>query len=292
MHIALGRSTNRFPVEDFFLTNGRSAISVTTAPFPGVHATGTLDLAGDPGRRDGEWIIRDQYSNRHPAWLLSAGFPDTYDPANPPYILIFRVAGTFHVRFATEASIAALPSAASLRMTSVQKGVAIVSSALLDSFSVARRTLADAFEHQKAVAPIEPFDPHNMEDGRRQVFTAIMRRQGQQAFRASLLAAYRGRCAVTRSRTSWVLEAAHIVPYRGAKTNTVRNGLLLRADVHTLFDLGLISIEPRGRVVRVSSQLKGLEYASLEGKPLLRPKNPADWPATAALRHHYNLFQP
>jgi hypothetical protein len=46
----------------------------------------------------------------------------------------------------------------------------------------------------------------------------------------------RGGGAMTRSRTIWVLEAAHITPYRGAATNTPSNGLLLRADVHTVFD--------------------------------------------------------
>src|ERR1700722_13744752 len=42
----------------------------------------------------------------------------------------------------------------------------------------------------------------------------------------------------------WVLEAAHITPYMGASTNSLLNGLLLRADIHTLFNLGLISIDP------------------------------------------------
>ncbi|WP_396954399.1 HNH endonuclease [Nocardioides pantholopis] len=52
-------------------------------------------------------------------------------------------------------------------------------------------------------------------------------------FRASLLAAYDGQCAVTDTRTEAGLEAAHLRPYRVPASNVVTNGLLLRADIHT-----------------------------------------------------------
>ena len=57
-----------------------------------------------------------------------------------------------------------------------------------------------------------------------------------------------------------VLEAAHILPYRGPDTNKVVNGLLLRADVHTLFDSGLIAVDVKNMTVLVDKSLEGSEY--------------------------------
>lgn len=68
---------------------------------------------------------------------------------------------------------------------------------------------------------------------------AIAYRRGQSVFRRDLMYAYSSVCAVTGTTASDVLEAAHIYPYRGAHTNRVDNGLLLRADIHTLFDLNM-----------------------------------------------------
>ena len=65
-----------------------------------------------------------------------------------------------------------------------------------------------------------------------------------------------------------VLEAAHIHPYRGDETNHVANGLLLRADLHTLFDCGMLAIDPDDlRVVMVSS-IWGSSYGKLHGRAL------------------------
>lgn len=66
-----------------------------------------------------------------------------------------------------------------------------------------------------------------------------------------------------------LLEAAHIVPYRGDEYNDSQNGLLLRADIHTLFDLNLIWIEPETLRVRLDARLMDSEYAVLEGKALV-----------------------
>ncbi len=55
---------------------------------------------------------------------------------------------------------------------------------------------------------------------------------------------YEHRCVVTGCTVIAVLEAAHIRPYRRPEDNDVKNGLLLRADIHTLFDLNLLGIEP------------------------------------------------
>jgi hypothetical protein len=62
------------------------------------------------------------------------------------------------------------------------------------------------------------------------------------------MSAYRRQCAVTRSFIVDLLEAAHIVPHAEVTDYNVRNGILLRADVRTLFDLDLLAIDVRFRV--------------------------------------------
>lgn len=291
MHVALGRNTTEFPIEAFLSSRGQANVVIDTAEHPGHYGASRLILAGDPDRRQGEWIIRDQYSNRHPALSPSEGFPDVYSTQNPPFILLFRVANAFHIRFAEATYLAVLDLALAAQILAEQKGIAVVTPGFLEAFSIPPDSLLNIFsEQQEHEAPSE-FDPETVEDGREQVFRAIIRRQGQPAFRMALLSAYQGRCAVTNTRTVVVLEAAHIMPYRGAQTNSVQNGLLLRADIHTLFDIGLISIEPSRRLVRVSDRLKGSDYMSFEGKSVFSPRNRNDWPTKAALQYHFNRFQ-
>lgn len=76
------------------------------------------------------------------------------------------------------------------------------------------------------------------------VFTNSRRvnRIGQSEFRQNLINIWEGRCCISGSITTSALDAAHIAPYRGEKDNDVRNGLLLRADLHRLFDAFLIAI--------------------------------------------------
>lgn len=82
-------------------------------------------------------------------------------------------------------------------------------------------------------------------DLREAVLRQIRERRGQPAFRSELRRRYGDRCQVTGTELGCVIEAAHIDPYRGEQANHVENGLLLRADIHTLFDLDLLGIEPR-----------------------------------------------
>lgn len=97
------------------------------------------------------------------------------------------------------------------------------------------------------------------EDKRTSVLLAIKVRRGQNAFRKALLKAYKCKCAITECEVEEVLEAAHILSYKGEHTNVVSNGLLLRADLHTLFDLGLINVDANYRVI-VSPKLSNSEY--------------------------------
>ena len=78
------------------------------------------------------------------------------------------------------------------------------------------------------------FDPASALNERERVLRAICIRRGQPVFRAALLDAYDSRCVITGCDVSDVLEAAHISLYGGPSTDRISNGLLLRADIHTL----------------------------------------------------------
>lgn len=130
------------------------------------------------------------------------------------------------------------------------------------------------------------FDARNLEDARRRVEADIIRRQGQQQFREKLLSAYNHKCAVTRCDAEDALEAAHIHEYLGPKTNHVQNGILLRADIHTLFDRRLLSIDPTTWKVVLNKRLALSAYSSLAGKRVLLPTTRTQMPHAAMMRRH------
>lgn len=128
------------------------------------------------------------------------------------------------------------------------------------------------------------FDPS--EDARRRIMAAIVQREGQPEFRKALLIAYDGACAISGCKVEALLEAAHIIPYKGTHTNLVGNGLLLRADLHKLFDLHLLCIDSKTRKIRLSEALANSEYARFDGVPLREPVDAGKAALPEALRHH------
>ncbi len=123
-------------------------------------------------------------------------------------------------------------------------------------------------------------------DARVRTMASIVNRQGQALFRAMLLRLYESRCAISNNNVPAVLDAAHIVPYRGEHTNVAENGLLLRTDLHSLFDQGLIAINPENRGVMVSRSLKNSEYWNLNGLTLRVPVDPITRPSDQLLEVH------
>jgi putative restriction endonuclease len=119
----------------------------------------------------------------------------------------------------------------------------------------------------------------------------ILQRVGQGGFRVLVMDAYNRRCAITGEKTLPVLQASHIKPYSEEGTHLVNNGMLLRSDVHTLFDAGYITVTPDYHV-EVSSRIKaefenGREYYALQGKKLISlPENPKLQPAKELLLWH------
>ncbi|WP_426178015.1 HNH endonuclease [Massilia sp. TWR1-2-2] len=144
-------------------------------------------------------------------------------------------------------------------------------------------------EHTEAALP--PFQPNDKEDARRRVLQNVVRRQGQPKFRAGLVDAYNGRCAITQCAVLVALEAAHVTPYLGPKTNSICNGLLLRADIHTLWDLKLIAIDPSTMAVLVNPALQDANYQALAGSPLFQPVAVAARPSMSALEYQWQIFQ-
>ena len=121
-------------------------------------------------------------------------------------------------------------------------------------------------------------------------------RLGQGAFRVLVTDAYQRRCAVTGEKTLPVLEAAHIKPYSEDGPHLTSNGILLKSDVHTLFDKGYITID-ENFTVDVSPRLhedygNGKDYYKYHGKKLLiLPGNFSDQPSKDYLRwHNENVF--
>lgn len=134
--------------------------------------------------------------------------------------------------------------------------------------------------------PLGEFDPNADQDNRLTVIAQVTRRQGGPRFRRALLSAYEGRCAMTRYDAPPALEAAHIIPYRGPQTNHPANGLLLRADMHDLFDLGLVAVDVGSMRLRMARELVGTKYEQYDGVPLWLPRDEAARPSLEALEMH------
>jgi putative restriction endonuclease len=123
-------------------------------------------------------------------------------------------------------------------------------------------------------------------------------RLGQGMFRLLVEDAYSRRCAVTGERTRPVLQAAHIKPIAESGPNRVENGLLLRSDLHILFDRGYITVT-RDHRVEVSRRIRdefdnGHEYDPFHGRPLLvLPESPAEQPSRTFIDwHNEHVFLP
>lgn len=134
--------------------------------------------------------------------------------------------------------------------------------------------------------PVGDFDPTLQQDNRLKVIAEVHRRQGGPRFRRALLQAYEGACAMTRYNAEPALEAAHIIPYKGPQTNHPTNGLLIRADMHDLFDLGLIAVDTNTMRLQLASELEGTMYEQYHDAPLWLPREAEARPNVQALDMH------
>jgi putative restriction endonuclease len=117
-------------------------------------------------------------------------------------------------------------------------------------------------------------------------------RLGQGSFRVLVTDIYKRRCAVTQEKTLPALDVAHILPYSESGRHVVNNGILLRRDLHALFDQGYVTITPSLKF-QVSNKIKeefenGRDYYSLQGRELWLPDNPANRPSQEYIKWHNN----
>ncbi len=121
-------------------------------------------------------------------------------------------------------------------------------------------------------------------------------RLGQGSFRIIVTDNYQRRCAVTQERTLPALDAIHIKPYKKSGPHDVRNGLLLRSDIHRLFDSGYVTLNPDYRF-EVSRRIReeyenGRDYYAMKGRPLHLPHNKALWPDNTYITwHNENIYK-
>ncbi|WP_412476932.1 HNH endonuclease [Flavobacterium sp. TBRC 19031] len=125
------------------------------------------------------------------------------------------------------------------------------------------------------------------EDERSKIYKSIIQRRGQQKFRDAVREMYGDKCVITGCEILDILEAAHINPYKGEKDNHPTNGLLLRADIHTLFDLDLIGIEPNELKVYVKETVRKDGYEDLQDKLLITQSK---FPSKESLNMRWNKF--
>jgi putative restriction endonuclease len=124
----------------------------------------------------------------------------------------------------------------------------------------------------------------------------IRPRLGQGAFRVLVTDIYRRRCAITQERTLPALEAAHIRPYADGGAHEAPNGLLLRRDIHSLFDAGYVTVSPDLHF-EVSRRIReefdnGKHYYALHGNKIEPPSDIGQCPDPAALKwHNENCFR-
>jgi putative restriction endonuclease len=139
----------------------------------------------------------------------------------------------------------------------------------------------------KSQAPLVPAVPDQARYG---APILVRPRLGQGAFRVMVTDAYRRRCAITGERTLPALEAAHIKPFSDGGSHDPSNGLLLRRDIHALFDSGYVTVTPDLRF-NVSRRIKeefenGRQYYQFHGQPIAPAISPDRNPDTTSLSWH------
>jgi putative restriction endonuclease len=172
----------------------------------------------------------------------------------------------------------------------------VVQGKTLDSEEGMGRALWDAVSLRlpsaNAKSYVSPSSPEAIEPGAR--FGAprlVAPRLGQGAFRVLVTEAYQRRCAVTGEKTLPVLQAAHIKPYSEGGPHNVTNGLLLRSDLHILFDNGYIGVDQDYKI-KVSPKIReefsnGRDYYVHQNQKLLvLPTHEQEQPSREQLEWH------
>lgn len=158
------------------------------------------------------------------------------------------------------------------------------SSAKHSAEKAARQELA---EQLKTFADSHPV----LADDVRRIVREIQARDGQQKFRQRLVTAYGGACVISECSVLSALQAAHIRPFEGSSTHTVANGLLLRSDLHALFDAHLLGIDPATLAVDFHPAIVANgDYKDFHGVTLQSPGLVQATPDRAHLQKRWEQF--
>jgi hypothetical protein len=122
----------------------------------------------------------------------------------------------------------------------------------------------------------------------------VIQRPGAAEFREQVLAEYDFKCAVSGCSSIEAVDVAHIVPYFGLESDEIQNAIPLRADLHRLFDRGLLSIEYEQSEKIYVTKIHDFvikDYASFHNSKVEIPKDPFSKPSKVALKIHKELFK-
>lgn len=184
------------------------------------------------------------------------------------------------------------------RLASSELANAIVSANAVDEQALLAAPVESAVKEPAPISEAEQvaiqqgvFGETIPEQTRRRIVASIVVRRGQPQFRTKLLALYGLKCAVTSYDAPESLEAAHIVAVSSNGAHSAQNGILLRADIHTLFDLNLLGIDPANFTVVVGPTLSNSLYAKYHGQKVRLPIGLIDRPSTINLQQHLALLE-
>ena len=124
----------------------------------------------------------------------------------------------------------------------------------------------------------------------------VMPRLGQGSFRVLVTDIYQRRCSVTQERTLPALDAVHIKPFGKSGPHKINNGILLRSDIHKIFDSGYVTIS-QDYHFEVSKRIKeefenGRDYYAMHGRSLYLPKEKKFQPTSDYISwHNENVFR-
>jgi hypothetical protein len=146
-------------------------------------------------------------------------------------------------------------------------------------------TLATLKEWSKGFALIPEERDEDVQFGRREV----KQRKRQREFQVRVMRAYGGRCAISHCSDSTVLDAAHIVPVEYRGKHSLGNSLLLRTDLHRLFDRRLITVRSN-QTIKVDRLVADEPYRALEGSKIVLLSGADRKKQIAALADHRKGF--
>jgi putative restriction endonuclease len=159
------------------------------------------------------------------------------------------------------------------------------------NISIAKQVVTRKYFKQYDPFTIKDIDDFFLLDEPREVYKLeVNQRKGQGIFKGLILKAYNNKCCISDETCPELLEAAHIQHYLNQQSNHIQNGILLRVDLHRLFDNNLLYID-NGYIVRISPLVNTPHYKKYNGRKISLPNNMDDHPSLTALELRFKDFR-